>query len=451
MGTKRGNRIRGPFVLFLASLFILLVFSYFNYEVFLEWGNYVLPNIVQTSCTSSGAPLLSANESTCIQCSKTQEKVVVQEKIVEKIVNVNAPTFKQWWAEGKPWHTEGKFPLCSMDTCFNFTRCENMDELLVYHYDTPTSPVRYFEGLNSTSWYTSDPEKACLFFVFQDLETTPWRPHPNTVKYWNNGLNHILITFADIWYQRNPSEDTIGNASVLSSALLETTYRPGFDIGIPLPGKGHVTHLQTVKPSDRKYLLTFRGTRYLGRRRNGEGVFRSDANFRNMHNGKDVVVVTSCSHLINDMIREEEPELGKGCDEDQELYDQYDFADLMNSTFSLAPAGISGSSYRFIEVLSAGAIPVLVVDNHVKPFENIIQWTRCALQFPTKETHRIVSAVRAMSREEIEVRQKYCLWVYGEFLKDDSTLLRSVMRSLKARFYGVFPQFSNTASIFANK
>ncbi|KAG6551251.1 hypothetical protein Mapa_007177 [Marchantia paleacea] len=363
---------------------------------------------------------------------------------VEKVVRVPVERFvdlKQWWAENKPWHNPGRFPLCSMDVCFNFSRCENMEQLLVYSYDKPIPPTRYFKGIELTPYHTSDPNKACLFLVFQDLNE-PWRPHPNTLPHWNHGMNHMLVTFADLWSQRNPPPETIENASVISTALYETTYRPGFDIGVPLEGRAHAAHLQNLTAFQRKYLLTFRGTRYLGLA--GEGVFRSDPSFKAMHNGRDVVVVTSCRQGTNDIMRKESPELGQGCDEDQVLYEHYNFFDLMNTTFSLAPAGRSASSYRLIESMSAGAIPVLIVDNAVKPFETLIQWHRCALQFPTGEMHRIVPALRGLSRGEVEERRKYCIWAYNEFLKDDATLLRSVMRALKARFFGAFAKFSQT-------
>lgn len=113
------------------------------------------------------------------------------------------------------------------------------------------------------------------------------------------------------------------------------------------------------------------------------------------------------------------------------------------STFALVPAGIQPASYRFIEVLSAGAIPVLIADNYVKPFDTLIQWYKCLVQFPTTEMHRIVAALRAMTEEEIVQRQQNCVAIYNEYLKDDETLVRSSVRALKARFLGAIPSFSD--------
>ncbi|KAL3700327.1 hypothetical protein R1sor_018349 [Riccia sorocarpa] len=308
--------------------------------------------------------------------NKTEAAPVVVQNVVE---------FKPQYMEGKTWHYPARFPLCSMDACFNFSRCEDMDELKIFFYDRPSPPVRFFEGINDTKYATNDPEQACLFFVFLDNEG-PWVTHPQELPHWNDGMNHVLITFTDMWKLKGPPHETIGNASIMASDIHETIYRAGFDISIPLPAKQHLSQFQDVPATGRKYFLTFRGLRYLGK---GEGQLRSLDSFRNIHNGEDIIVATSCRHPVNDQHRREKPELGIHCDEDEKIFDAHDYTDLMNSTFGLVPAGISPNSYRFIEVMSAGTIPVLIADNY-------------------------------------------------EFLKDNDALVKATIRSLKNRFMGVF-------------
>jgi glucuronyl/N-acetylglucosaminyl transferase EXT1 len=347
-----------------------------------------------------------------------------------------------WYATNKEWHGPAKFPLCTMDVCFNFSRCDHTKELLVYHYNTiePYWPANYFHALPSMPWYTTDPEKACLFFVFsdKDLPKGSFRPHPNTLPYWNGGLNHVIVTLADKWSLTNPPEGTIGKASILASRLHENSIRLGFDIPVPLPRLWHAPpELQSLKPFERKYFATFKGTRYLNR----AGAFRSNDAFLSMHNGKDVIVATTCNQVTNNNLRKRIPKKGVGCDRDQILFDKYPFEDLFNSTFGLAPGGRSPSTFRLLEILGAGSIPVLIVDNYVKPFDNFIEWQRCLLQFPSSEIHRVLSTLRALSKEEVETRQCYCQAVFEMFLKDDATLLNTVMLAFKARFYGSLANF----------
>lgn len=372
-------------------------------------------------------------------CPSPPVQIVEKQVVVKEVVKPEGLcTPLPWHAEGKTWHFPAKFPLCSMDACFNFTKCEKSPELLIYTYHLPAPPQRFFSRINSSRYFTNDPEEACIFLVFLDNDN-PWPPHPNTLPYWNNGLNHALVIFADKWSQRGPPPDSIGMAAVLATDTHETTYRAGFDISIPLPGSHHMPALMSVNATQRKYLVTFRGLRYLGK--TGEGVFRSWDSFREMHNGRDVIVATSCDHPINNMDREKDPALGVHCDEDEAVHRSHDFNDLMNTTFALVPAGIQPASYRFIEALSAGAIPVLIADNYVKPFDTLIQWYKCLLQFPTTEMQRIVATLQAMKEEEILRRQQYCMAIYNEYLKDDETLLQSSVRALKARFLGAIPNF----------
>ncbi len=369
--------------------------------------------------------------SACAACDRKFIIVLVLVIVIESFVMVVPTGFFVWH------HRSAKFPICSMGTCFNFSRC-NKEQLLVYSYNDPAplNPPTYFREFPDSQLQTSDPEKACLFFVYSDTETNEnawwWqKPHLQTLPFWNNGMNHVIITFADRWSETNPPPESIGMASVMSTALHHTAYRGGFDISIPLPRLQQQSppELASVKPFQRKYFATFKGTRYLSR----EGAFRSSEAFRGMHNGKDVIVATTCRQETNDKLVRWQPWKANGCEADQGVYDSYDFVDLLNSTFAFVPAGRSPASYRFLEVLSAGAIPVLIADDYVRPFESLIQWERCLLQFSTHDLHRILQTLRSLPKEDVVDRQCYCQQVFASFLQDDSTLVRSVILSLQQR------------------
>jgi glucuronyl/N-acetylglucosaminyl transferase EXT1 len=346
------------------------------------------------------------------------------------------------WHANKLWHEPDAFPRCSMDACFNFSRCDRA--LLIYTYNDPVpkglhAPM-YLESLPGSEWHTTDPDQACLFFYFSDTmaNRAAWtKPAFTRLPHWNGGLNHVIVTFADRWRDTNPAPESVAMASLLSTNLHLTTYRPAFDVAVPLPRSNpfSIADLYHLQPFERHYFLTFKGKRYLSR----EGVFREK--LRAMHNGHDVVVVETCNGKTNTKLLSAHPELGSGCKEGQAAYDSYDYMALMNSTFALAPAGRSPASYRMFEVMSNGAIPVLVADNYVKPFETLIQWQYCLVQFPTNEVERILPTLRGLSRKEVEGRQRYCKRVYEEFLKDDATLVRTVVRSFKERFMGMMPNF----------
>ncbi|KAJ7567736.1 hypothetical protein O6H91_01G004500 [Diphasiastrum complanatum] len=352
-----------------------------------------------------------------------------------------APCHHHPSSNSRYWDPEPAFPCCSMDLCFNFSRCHPSQQLLVYSYNSPQpeQPIpTYMYQFPSSIWHTSDPEKACLLFYFSDSQanTDAWiKPKlSNLLPYWNNGLNHVIISFADRWSDTNPPSQSIGMASILATNLRTTTYRPHFHISIPLPrlNLDVPSELGSLKPFERKYFLTFKGTRYLSR----EGTFRSSAAFRSMHNGVDVIVATTCKHETNDKLLRWQPWRGSKCDEDQAIFDSYHFVELLNTTFGLTPAGRSPASYRMLEVLSVGVIPVLIADDYVMPFNTLIKWEHCLLQFSTSKMNLILPTLRTMPRVEVEARQRYCQQVFDKFLKDDNVLLNSVIQSLTYRFVG---------------
>ena len=185
-----------------------------------------------------------------------------------------------------------------MDVCFDWDRCANHSELLIYLYEESPSPLNYFQALKDSPYVTSDPDEACVFLVFVDDNININTSEPfdvNWLPHWNGGRNHVLVSFSDD-ANRLVSHDVIGNASLMATTgLFETTYRSEFDIGIPVPGKVQMPVLQVVMPFERKYFATFKGVRVVERE---IGNVRSMEEFRALHNADDgVVVVTSCNHV----------------------------------------------------------------------------------------------------------------------------------------------------------
>lgn len=339
------------------------------------------------------------------------------------------------WYSPRPFHSPPLFPLCSMDACFNFSRCPlGVDrEPRVFAYWPGT---KYFEGLNGSRWHTDDPSQACFFFVFMSVG----QPKRFTdLPHWGkHGSNHVLISFSDSW--SGPPPSSIGRASLMLTDAHKTIMRAGFDGALPLPQgwkEGAVRRMgrmRNVPVQGRRYLMTFMGTRYLGQM---NGNFRSTPAFKRLHNGRDIVVVTQCGGSTNRRLISADPSLLPSCAADAALFRSYSFPDLMNATYALVPAGRQACTYRFMEALSAGAIPVVVADNWKLPFDDIILWHRCLLLFPTTELHRIVPTIRAIHPAAAELRRQRCVSIFNEFLSSDEVLLQSVMQSLKARVGGI--------------
>ncbi|CAI5480482.1 unnamed protein product [Closterium sp. Yama58-4] len=336
------------------------------------------------------------------------------------------------WYSDRPFHLPPVFPLCTMDACFNFSRCPSPPhEPLVYSY---WPGPKYFARFNTTRWHTDDPGKACFFFVFMSAG------HPRHFKdlpFWGeDGHNHVLISFADNW--SGPPAWSVGKAALMLTAAHLTVHRAAFDVSLPLPPtwKRHAADLRPVPVTKRRYLLTFMGTRYLG---SMHGSFRSSREFKALHNGNDIIVVTQCGGSTNRRIMEEDPSLLPECTADLALFRSFSYPALMNSSFALVPAGRQASTYRFIEALTAGAIPVVVADNWKLPFDDIIPWHRCLLLFPTHLLSRIPPTLRAIPPQAAEKRRQRCVSIFEEYLASDDVLMRSAMTALKSHAGGIFP------------
>lgn len=314
---------------------------------------------------------------------------------------------------------------CSMGACFDYSRCDNMDEIRMYHYGEEHSlPWSFKEALMRSPYYTTDPAKACLFLVTVDKRVED-APPLSSLPFWNNGLNHVVISIAD--RSRNSRAEETEMASTMTSSTHQSAYRPGFDLSVPLPQKNFYTGLQEVKARDRKYFLTFKGKQYS----------HYSPVLREMHNGEDIIVATTCKQASNSEMRLRQR---VNCVQDESIFNQFNSDSLMNSAFGLVPAGRGPTSPRLLEVLSAGSIPVVISDNFVLPFDTLIEWRRCVSVFPTSQMHRVVPTLRSLSTEEIEFRRDNCLFIYQSFFENDDKIVATTAMALKSRFFGVLPK-----------
>ncbi|XP_018791954.1 PREDICTED: exostosin-1 [Bactrocera latifrons] len=321
---------------------------------------------------------------------------------------------------------------CRMESCFDFTKCYG--EFLVYVY--PPEPLnslgaappvsanyqKILSAIRESRYYTSQPERACLFVLAIDtldrdsLSNDYVRNVPSRLarlQHWNNGRNHLIFNlYSGTW--PDYAEDSLGfdpGEAILAKASMSVFHiRPNFDISIPLFHKqfplraGSSGLVQTNNfPANKKYLLAFKGKRYV----HGIGSETRNSLFH-LHNGRDIILVTTCRH------GKSWRELQDGrCDEDNREYDKYDYETLLqNSTFCLVPRGRRLGSFRFLEALQAGCIPVLLSNGWVLPFESKIDWNGAVIWADERLLLQVPEVVRSISLERIlSLRQQtQVLW-----------------------------------------
>ena len=252
-----------------------------------------------------------------------------------------------------------------------------------------------------------DPGTACLLIAHADDLDSAKASHS-----WNLGVNHY------VYGVKTPiSEDVHYDMAALGSvAITEAQLRPEFDISLPLPAIWQLENLYDRNPSSRlrvkdlhrprKYLLTFKGSiqdtlqpyyqhRWLA------------AEY--LHQESDVNIDVQCKHktLWGDTVT--------FASYDNPLQDNFD--DLMvNSTFAFCPGGSHVTSFRFTEVLSAGAIPVLLPEI-VTPFFPEVDWSDCVIRVSQARIVDLPRVLRAIPMEEIRDRQLQCRRLFRSFLQ----------------------------------
>ncbi|XP_055338110.1 exostosin-1-like [Paramacrobiotus metropolitanus] len=319
---------------------------------------------------------------------------------------------------------------CTMQQCFDFQRCRGLFKLFVYPEDKFLSPIykNLLAALRASGYATENPEEACVFVLGLDtldrdrlsdqyITNIDERIHldPLVQKYWNNGRNHIIFnlysgTFPDYF------EDDIGfdiGYAILAKASMSTRkFRKGFDVSLPLfhntlpvrgEDAGRLARSTRYPELARSYLVSFKGKRYL---------YGIGSNSRNslyhIHNGKDIIILTTCRHgKQSKELRDER------CDRDDSLYDRYDYQTLLdNTTFCLVPRGRRLGSFRFLESLQAGCVPVILSNDWELPFTEVIDWNKAAVMADERLLTQIPSLLRSIHFDRILIyrQQTQLLW-----------------------------------------
>ncbi|EME32318.1 glucuronyl/N-acetylglucosaminyl transferase EXT1 [Galdieria sulphuraria] len=200
------------------------------------------------------------------------------------------------------------------------------------------------------------------------------------LPYWNLGINHMVLDFLD---GKCEGQHDVGFAALLKTHLSSDIFRSNFDKSLPLPPRQHFRILEHPK----KFLITFKGTSYP---LHTAGGIRSILN--NFHNGKDIIFVTKPQFSVPT------PE-----------YDLWSYEELVEqSKFCLVPQGRSPSTFRLLEVMSAGCIPVFLFDTtaakYIMPISDEIAWEQISFIAPNypAEFQAFLEGLRLVNNKKVE-------------------------------------------------
>lgn len=74
---------------------------------------------------------------------------------------------------------------------------------------------------------------------------------------------------------------------------------------------------------------------------------------------------------------------------------------MKRSVFTICPEAYGRWTFRFLEALANGSIPILLSDNYVLPFESHISWDRYIYRIPEKDLNNLEEFIKSLSIFEI--------------------------------------------------
>lgn len=356
------------------------------------------------------------------------------------------------------------FDTCQMSNCFDFTRCRNSYNPLKIHIKRSQEPLNsnasrpeqgesnlihkhILEIIRNSIHYEPDEEKTCIFVLEEDtLDRDPLSRSfiPNLGKLFHRGnlfgMNHLVFNlYSGTWpdYKANDFAGIqIGAALLAKASNSELFHRSRFDISLPLFSYQHpVTNnvsgeslsLESdtrVEHENKSFFLTFKGKRY---------VYGSGSDTRNqlyhIDNQRDVIMLTTCRH--GKKWRESSD---ARCSEDESNYNRYEFVDLMKeSTFCLTPRGRRLGSFRFLEAMSYGCVPVILSDGWVNPFEELINWSCATVQFEEKQLVLVPDTLRDIPRQSVTQMRGNAKFLYNKYFASMDKIIMSTIAIIEER------------------
>ncbi|XP_053209771.1 exostosin-1-like [Panonychus citri] len=367
-----------------------------------------------------------------------------------------------------------EFPRdCRFSNCFNFNRCPPGERLRIHIYPElsklkSSSPPLTISStyqkiitiIESSIYYEPDPDKACLFitrydYLDRDRLSLDFQKNLPSLLPLDNGRNHIVFNlYSGTWpdyRELDLAGFTLGYSILAKASFSYQHFRPGFDISIPLFSKNHPIRGKTFiepdegpeyqladeiafetvetnvyKVNEKKNLLVFKGKRYT------HGIGSETRNtLYHLHNDHDILIYTTCKHGKKWKDAKDER-----CTKDNRDYDKYDYLSLMaNSTFCLVPRGRRLGSFRFLEALAFGCIPVLLSNNWVKPFEDVIDWSEAVVEGDERSLLQLPEIMRSYDWKKIEKMASRSKSLYDTYFSSVEKIVFTTIAIINERIH----------------
>lgn len=347
----------------------------------------------------------------------------------------------------------------SKNRCFDGSKCEMVEKSFMFSiYPTNLLKVgsnepsdfflNFISALKKSSHFTENVNEACFLIPHFDHTLVHSQAlHPFRVgallrqlPHWNEGRNHLLLNKNDF-----PTvEFNFGYAMVAKVGWSDRYYRPLFDISLP-PPLPWLSGDRKTRPfgglvdleRPRKFLAVFRGA----------PTHRLRSKLATLHNGEDIIVelLPSLRKARAELRASGGPGVGGGGGKPVVLRSlaglpllPETYAELMlRTTFALCPRGNGLYSYRLVEAMAAGALPVVLANDYVPPFPDLLNISSFVLVVPEQQLSVVPDMLRRIPHHEIKVMRVRMRRAFKRYFATFNATVDSMLRSLRLRLKGV--------------
>ncbi|XP_055370982.1 exostosin-2 [Condylostylus longicornis] len=349
---------------------------------------------------------------------------------------------------------------CTFWTCFNVYRCgqREQDRISIYIYplheyinseDKKAFVLtrEYYEILETildSPYYTPNPNDACIFIPSIDtlnqnlIDITLVSKSLATLNYWENGENHLLFNMLPGAYpQFNTVMDVNTDRAMIAGAGFDSwSYRMGFDISLPI-WSPTLRDLQmpvfSYSKSHDNYLLIIGQLNLLPQHIR---ILREIAT----ENPHQVLFLKSCPelNLNNEGIFSKETRCNQVIEDEKHMYPDI----LAKSSFCLISRSVRLAQPDFLEILSHNCIPVVMIDNYVMPFSDVIDWDLASIRIREADLHSVLDKLKGVSKEKISELKAQGTWLYDNYFSSIEKITETSLEILNDR---VFPHLAKTS------
>ncbi|CAF1623944.1 unnamed protein product [Rotaria magnacalcarata] len=316
----------------------------------------------------------------------------------------------------------------------NITRFSiHIDENIQYpNLSYVRSPVftTILDTIRTSSYYTNDSTSACIHIAPVDTIDRDRRSKNGYYTYfieqrlnffreWSdpNKIHLIFNHYTGTWpLYRRTLDFTLPSRHILALTSLTTAnYNCLSHVTFPLFHSDYPSNLTNKFSSTRTILLSFKGKSY-------EDVQHHRTFFRHLNNNHDIIIKYT---------------------DNTSSYDQHEYTELLRqSYFCLVPSGRRLYSYRFLEVLQYGCIPVITTNDNefvILPFSEIINWSQTIIVYSNSPLSLLPYYLKKIGKQQRIQMQKECIDIWLKYFSSIPRIILTTLDILNDRFISSLP------------